>query len=72
MAYKTLIHILEDFVEAKLSESLHRVTNESWDPADCEAFKSFCAIDYFEAISNAFIESRIYLFSTLDNIEWAY
>ena len=46
------VNILENLVETEFTESLGRVSNESWQPSEGESSESISGLDGFETITN--------------------
>ena len=59
----SLVDILEDFVETELSESLETISNEG------EFIRALSGADLSGTFKSGFVESRVSLFTALNNIK---
>ena len=61
LAYHITVKDLENFIETKFAETLHRVTNESGCPAFGQTSSSIFLQGDFKTIHNVFVLSWVYL-----------
>ena len=57
----TCVNVLEDLIEAELSEALEGVADEGWQKSDAEALEALRSVDLLEAVADTGVKTRVSL-----------